>query len=219
MGVAVVKDGKLTLSRGFGDADIENHVSYSSQTIQPIGSVSKLFIGAAIVKGIELGYFTLETDINDVLPFKLTNPFHPHASVRIKHLVSHTSGITDSDLFWSNCYFIADTGGQDQGTRHLTEVFTANEGTCPTLEVLITNYFKEGMPWNSKDNYLNVLPGSTYEYSNIGSSLAAYLVELKSGLPFNKFCEEHLFKPLGMSHSYWVRKKCSRHAYCRFVFG
>src|SRR6185369_15089245 len=44
-------------------------------------------------------------------------------------------------------------------------------------------------------------PGTVPAYSNYGAALAGYIVERVSGLPFNQYIEENIFKPLGMTHS------------------
>ena len=67
--VTVVKKGKVDFQEAFGYADIANQVKYTNRTIQPLGSISKTFIGVALMKAIEQGHFTLETPINDILPF------------------------------------------------------------------------------------------------------------------------------------------------------
>jgi CubicO group peptidase (beta-lactamase class C family) len=44
-------------------------------------------------------------------------------------------------------------------------------------------------------------PGTLPAYSNYGAALAGYIVERVSGLPFDQYVEENIFKPLGMTHS------------------
>lgn len=44
-------------------------------------------------------------------------------------------------------------------------------------------------------------PGTISSYSNMGLTLAGYVVELVSGEPFHAYAREHIFKPLGMSSS------------------
>jgi CubicO group peptidase (beta-lactamase class C family) len=44
-------------------------------------------------------------------------------------------------------------------------------------------------------------PGTTVAYSNYGAALAGYIVQRVSGVPFDQYVEENIFKPLGMSHS------------------
>ena len=44
-------------------------------------------------------------------------------------------------------------------------------------------------------------PGTTPAYSNYGASLAGYIVQRVSGLPFDDYVEQNILKPLGMRHS------------------
>ncbi len=44
-------------------------------------------------------------------------------------------------------------------------------------------------------------PGSITSYSNYGATLAGYIVEQVSGMPFDQYIEQHIFQPLGMKHS------------------
>jgi CubicO group peptidase (beta-lactamase class C family) len=44
-------------------------------------------------------------------------------------------------------------------------------------------------------------PGELTSYSNYGTALAGYIVEVVSGIPFEDYIEQNIFKPLGMEHS------------------
>lgn len=44
-------------------------------------------------------------------------------------------------------------------------------------------------------------PGKIAAYSNYGAALAGYIVQRVSGEPFNQYVQEHIFKPLSMTHS------------------
>ena len=44
-------------------------------------------------------------------------------------------------------------------------------------------------------------PGELTSYSNYGTSLAGYIVGVVSGIPFEQYIEENIFKPLGIEHS------------------
>ncbi len=44
-------------------------------------------------------------------------------------------------------------------------------------------------------------PGERIAYSNHGMALAGYLVEVASGMPFERYVEQNVFAPLGMTHS------------------
>ncbi len=44
-------------------------------------------------------------------------------------------------------------------------------------------------------------PGEIPAYSNYGVGLASYIVQRTSGEPFEQYVQEHIFSPLGMTHS------------------
>lgn len=54
------------------------------------------------------------------------------------------------------------------------------------------------------DSELLFEPGSGYEYSNVGFSLAAAIVELASGMEYEQYLYEHLFKPAQMQETGYV---------------
>jgi CubicO group peptidase (beta-lactamase class C family) len=93
--ITVVKKDKILYQNAFGQADVAKKTPYTNQTLQPIASVSKTFIGVALMKAVEQGYFTLETPINDILPFAIKNPNSPNKPITIRHLATHTSGLLD----------------------------------------------------------------------------------------------------------------------------
>lgn len=45
-------------------------------------------------------------------------------------------------------------------------------------------------------------PGTKWQYSNAGLATLARIIEVRSGLPFEQFLEQRIFKPLGMQDSY-----------------
>ncbi len=47
-------------------------------------------------------------------------------------------------------------------------------------------------------------PGEVYSYSSCGYDLAALIVEEVSGVPFDQYIDQNIFKPLGMTHSRYV---------------
>jgi len=44
-------------------------------------------------------------------------------------------------------------------------------------------------------------PGELTSYSNYGTALAGYIVEVVSGIPFEQYIEDNIFSPLGIEHS------------------
>lgn len=201
--VAVVSRKKVLYQHGFGQADVAGQRPYTEDTLQNVASVSKTVVGVALVKAIELGYFGLDTEIERILPFKVRNPHVPGA-ITVRHLVTHTSSIVDDEDIYGHSYTIvpdADRKGP------LYKAFE-RDATVPgrldaSLGAFLKNYLTPGGARYRKSNFAKAAPGSAYRYSNIGSALAAYLVELKSGMGFDAFTRRHIFEPLGMHATRW----------------
>ena len=104
MSVVLVNSQKIIYEHNFGYADIAAKKRFTSGTIQNIGSVSKTFCAIAVMKAIELGYFTLETDINTILPFKVTNPNYHQGRLSVRELTNHSSGIIDNPSLFTDTY-------------------------------------------------------------------------------------------------------------------
>jgi CubicO group peptidase (beta-lactamase class C family) len=196
--VSVVKNDAIIYQEAFGKADIAAGKDFTNQTLLPIGSISKTFIAAAVVKAIEEGYFTLETNINDLLPFEVNNPKQPNTAIKVKHLVTHTSGLLDAPDYYLAAYHILP--GEDLtglGAQILTEIGAEQRQTIALGDFLAAYYLPDGEGY-SPDNFANTAPGNTWNYSNIASSLAAYLVEVATGKDFKVYVQENVFQPLGM---------------------
>ena len=89
--VAVVRDGRTVVSKGYGLADIGRGVPATAETIYPIGSLTKQFTAAAILQLVEAGRLSLDDDLGELLPDFPTQGHH----VTVRHLLNHTSGIAD----------------------------------------------------------------------------------------------------------------------------
>ncbi|MEX2116714.1 MAG: serine hydrolase domain-containing protein [Bacteroidota bacterium] len=50
-------------------------------------------------------------------------------------------------------------------------------------------------------------PGVEYEYSNVGFALLGQIVQVVSGMPFDQYTSERIFKPLGMNNTVWEYAK------------
>lgn len=46
-------------------------------------------------------------------------------------------------------------------------------------------------------------PGLTYEYSNMGFAMLGLIIKNVSGMPYQKYIQERIFKPLGMNNTFW----------------
>lgn len=87
--VAIVKNGETILARGYGFADVENDVPATTETVYRIGSLTKQFTAAAIMRLMEQGRLSLDDTLQKFLPSYDTQGNR----VTVRHLLSHTSGI------------------------------------------------------------------------------------------------------------------------------
>ncbi|WCO03148.1 serine hydrolase domain-containing protein [Psychroserpens ponticola] len=193
----------IAFQESFGYANIANQTPYTNQTLNNLASVSKTFLGAATAKAIEQGYFTLETNINDVLPVAVINPKQPNGSIKIKHLVTHTSGIVDvpSTYVASNYYILP---GEDV-TTSIGSILVNDLGMQQMQQVALGDYlleiFDEDGDLYNLDNYLDALPGETWAYSNDATTLLGYIIEYVSGESYDDYVANHILNPLQMFNS------------------
>ena len=87
--VAVVKNGRTIVAKGYGFADLENDVPATAETVYRIGSVTKQFTSAAIMRLMEQGKLSLDDTLQKFFP---TFPAQGNR-VTVRHLLNHTSGI------------------------------------------------------------------------------------------------------------------------------
>lgn len=172
------------------------------------------------MKAVELKYFTLETNINDILPFKVINPNHPDDIITIRELTNHTSGIIDNDSIYPNSYkFYTALRSYDKelmgliGTKGYQEkIKDAN------MKDFFYNYLCEKGKYYSEKNFSAERAGKTYSYSNLGSALAAYLIEIKSGTSYDKFTTQYILEPLKMGNSGWFIDAAKLKNYARLYY-
>lgn len=101
--IAIVKDGRLIFSRGYGYADAANKTPISPEkTLFRTGSIAKLFIWTAVMQLVEQGKLDLDNDINDYLDFKIPPAFDK--PITLRDIMTHRTGFEEviKDLFVSS---------------------------------------------------------------------------------------------------------------------
>lgn len=86
--VLVCKNGKIIYEKAFGYQDAEKNIPNTLNTIYQIGSTTKEFTAAAILKLAEDNKLSLEDKLSKYFP-----DFKRGDEITIKHLLTHTSGI------------------------------------------------------------------------------------------------------------------------------
>jgi len=182
MALAAVADGEVIWSQGYGWAHVDEQRPVTRHTAFMLASVSKTVTATALMQVVEDEVVGLDDSVDQHLPFEVDNPRVERETLRPRHLVSHTSGIRDN---WANMPYF--------------------DGDSPVaLGDYLEGYLVPGGDWYDPDrNFHPWEPGEAYDYSNIGASLAGYLVEASTGTPFDDWCDAEIFGPLGMEHTAW----------------
>src|SRR5574341_1584759 len=91
LSLAIVKNGEIVESKGYGMANLEHQVPARPETVYQSGSVGKQFTSMAVMMLVEQGKIRLDDPITRYFPSA------PKAwqDIRVQHLLTHTSGIPD----------------------------------------------------------------------------------------------------------------------------
>ncbi len=184
--VSVFNADSIIYSTGIGYSDVKAKTLYTKQTQQYIASVSKTTIGVALLKAEELGLLSIDDPISKHLPFKVSNPHFPDQEITIAQLATHTSSL-------------------DYNEEVVESLYIAETLKKPSLEAFMKAYFENSI--YGPITYTEHVPGTHYNYSNIGSGLAAYIVERVANMPFSEFTQKHIFNPLGLKHTSWFESE------------
>ena len=180
----IVKNGEIVWLQCYGFADIENGITVTDSTQFLLASMSKLFTGTATMQLKEDGMLQLNNDINEYLPWPLNHPTQSTTPMTIQQLMTHSSSIKDN---WSA---MSDYYGYPDPTM--------------SLEACMQDYFTvTGENYNANQNFLSATPGTVFNYSNMATALNGYITEIVSSMPFDDYCDEHIFEPLCMNKTAW----------------
>jgi CubicO group peptidase (beta-lactamase class C family) len=190
----VARHGKIAYFKAFGMADREAKKPMRTDNIFRICSMSKPITSVAVMMLYEEGRFMLNEPVSDFIPefknMKVLDPPFPQDKtsppgalvdakrpITIFHLLTHTSGLTYGTRV-GKAYREAGVG---------TGLLQQEGSTGDSIKKLAT------LP-------LLFQPGDAWEYS-LADDVLGYLVEKVSGMPVDRFYQERIFKPLGMSDS------------------
>ena len=179
LSVAVVHNDSALTVKGYGFTDLTTNTAVDPEkNLFRIGSTSKLFAWTAVMQLVEQGKLDLDTDINEYLDFEIPN------RLERRWYQKKAGPITLRHL-------MAHTPGFED---YMTAVFSISEDSLKPLHQQV----RENRPARV------FLPGEVTAYSNYGVSLAGYVVQMVSGVPYEEYVKKHIFKPLGMDNStFW----------------
>lgn len=172
--ITLINDNAIKWSKSYGVIKNGSDIPVSTETLFQAASVTKLFVASVALHFVEKGMIELDKDINNYLKsWQLPeNEFTAKKKVTLRLLLSHQSGLPDTN-------------------------FPYKEGTLPTLIQVL----KGELPAQNKPAIVEYIPGSRWQYSNIGYVLIQLLIEDIGGQSLDKIMEDVIFKPLSMRSS------------------
>jgi CubicO group peptidase (beta-lactamase class C family) len=165
--VLLAKKGVPLYQAAFGEANKDFGVKNTLDTKFNLGSMNKMFTAVSVMQLVEAGKLSLDDTLGKFLPAGAMKP-DVLAKVRVKHLLSHTSGL--------GSYF---TPEWDRQSRALWR--SVNDWMA-----LI------------KDDTLQFEPGTRWSYSNTGMLVLGKVIEVVTKQDYFTYVREHLYKPAGM---------------------
>ena len=176
--LALVEDGELVYTGGFGSRDLETNEPATPETLYGMASVTKSFAATAILLLEERGELSVEDPVTDYLDeVDLEGEDGP---ITLHDLLTHSSGLPS--LRTSTVLLYRLTGVEEYGVpladredfyRHL----------------------------NGAQDEISDPQGERFMYNNSGYNLLGHVVEEISGAPFDEFVEAEILRPLGMERS------------------
>lgn len=188
LAVAVIDSGKVVHLSANGFRDLERELKATINTPFHIASVSKTVTNLAVFKLVESGEIDLNTDINEYLPFEVKNPHYLNDIITVEDLLNHRSGIKDDMEIYEPFWTIPNGDSKLELAKFLKNY----------LDTAGKLYKKEH--FESKKNY------KSFSYSNTGVALLGLIVENVSGTNYEEFCQQNIFKPIGMINTSWFLK-------------
>ena len=185
--VLVARKGRIVNHRAFGYADIETGKKMTTDCLFRLYSMTKPVTSVALLTLYEQSKFQLDDPLELYIPaFKDVMVFAGADDNGEMILEKPKRKITIHDVF-----------------RH-TAGFSYGFGP----DLVSKSYQNAGMDFQKMDSLKELVdklakqpllyqPGEKWVYS-VAHDVQAYLVEYFSGMPFDKYCIETIFKPLGM---------------------
>ena len=168
-GILVADRGAVVYERASGFADLARRVPNTLDTPFQTASVAKTLTSTAILQLRDRRKLELDQPVRRYLPE------FPFEAITLRHLLSHTSGLPDLELY--------EAAVQKDPARVIR-----NADVIPALRA-----------WPRP---LEFKPGDQFSYGNTNYMLLALVIERVSGQTYSEYLERHVFRPAGMRDSF-----------------
>jgi CubicO group peptidase (beta-lactamase class C family) len=196
LSLAVMRDGAVIKTGGYGFANLETLSRASVDTVYPLCSVTKQFVAAGILLLERDGKLGLDDPIDKYLDFTAAN----WRGITLRQLLTMTSGIKDyiNDPLTPGAASLDESRDFPKSDTSADEILRRVAASTP-----------------------NFPPGEKFGYSNTNYIILAHVITRISGKPWYAFLDERIFQPLGMTHTRYddalaiVRNRAGRYEFIR----
>ena len=98
--LAIVKDDKVIYSKGLGYKNFEKKIPITADTQLAIGSATKAFTGLSVLMSQDEGKLSIDESPKKYIPYFKINDPKIDEKIRVRNLLSHSSGLNRTDLGW-----------------------------------------------------------------------------------------------------------------------
>src|SRR5580704_5207518 len=175
LAVAIRKNGRALLLKGYGVRDLRTNAKIDSITNFRLASFTKQFTATAVMLLVRDGKLRYDQTLTEIFP---DFPGYGKA-VTIRHLLTHTSGLPDyEDLM--------DAAEKVKGPLWSPEHQVQDDEVLALLKKEAKGKFAAGTSWS---------------YSNSGYVVLGLIVAKASGQSYGDFVHARIFAPLHMDHT------------------
>ncbi len=167
----IIKDGKILKATSYGIANLEHKVPAKFETVYELASVSKPITAMAVMQLVEQGKISLDSSIASYIDSVPAS----HRSIKLRHLLSHTSGIPELHINFTKLYAVS----------------------------LLKYTVKEQLA-DLYSQKLLFPPGEGYQYSNGGYFLLSVIIANVSGMSFEKYMQKNIFDKAMMKNTKFI---------------
>jgi len=179
LSACIIKNNSIAWYGSYGYCNRNERKIPTEDTIYMVASISKSITAIAILQLYEKGFFELDDNVNNFLPFELKNPKFPQDNITFRMLMAHQSSIQEKNKVPLPIYFTF--------LGYSFDWF--DEFLIPGGGIYNENV------WSDEP------PGKSFSYTSINTVILGYIVEKISNQSFNNYCQDHIFKPLQMLNS------------------
>jgi CubicO group peptidase (beta-lactamase class C family) len=184
IGIIADKDGKVLYKNLLGYADVEAKKPISEDNVFWVASMSKMFVGASIMMLADEGKVSLDDPVTKFIP-QLK-----------KWMVAEEK---------DEAHILLKPPARPVTVRHVLSHTSGLAGSSELQQVTGSDSTPlKARALSSVTGPLQWQPGSKYAYGNQGMNIAARIVEIVGGMPYEQFLQKRFFDPLGMSETtFW----------------